>query len=76
MGARARPGVGMTARLTPPEHERSEAVMLAAQWLADESAPPAGVIPVLRAMFNLTPLEATEACAMARRFQVNRKAFG
>ena len=66
----------MKADLTPQEHEHSEAVTLAAQWLADEQPPPAGVIPLLRSRFNLTALEATEACAMARRFRINRRAFG
>lgn len=66
----------MTAALTPPEHERNDAVTLAAQWLADERLPPPGLIPLLRSRFNLTPLEATEACAMARRFRVVRGAFG
>jgi len=66
----------MTAELTAPEHAHSEAVTVAAQWLADEQTPPAGVIPFLRSRFNLTALEACEACAMARRFRINRRAFG
>lgn len=66
----------MTAALTPPEHERNDAVTLAAQWLADERAPVPSVVPRLQSMFGLTPLEATEAEAMARRFFILRRAFG
>lgn len=58
------------------DHQHNEAVILAAQWLADERTPPSGLIPKLQSMFNLTPLEATEACAMARRFRMIRGAFG
>lgn len=66
----------MKADLTPQEHEHSEAVVVAAQWLSEQRDAPAAVIPLLRSRFNLTALEATEACAMARRFRINRRAFG
>lgn len=66
----------MTDSLTPPEHEHNEAVTVAAQWLANERAPVPGVVPKLQSMFGLTPLEATEAEAMARRFFIIRRAFG
>ncbi|MBB5277710.1 hypothetical protein HNR26_003791 [Rhizobium rosettiformans] len=66
----------MRAELTAPEHEHSEGVVMAAQWLCEQPDAPAGVIPLLRSRFNLTALEATEACAMARRFRINRRAFG
>jgi hypothetical protein len=62
--------------LTPPEHEHTEAVLLAAQWLADEQSPPQPIIPSLRSRFGLSAIEATEACAMAQRFRTVRKAFG
>ena len=62
--------------LTPPEHEHSESVILAAQWLADEQSPPQAIIPLMRARFGLSALEATEACALARNYRIVRKAFG
>jgi hypothetical protein len=61
--------------LTPAEHEHSEAVIVAAQWLADQNPAPVPVIPALRSRFDLTAPEACEAAAMARRFRSNRKAF-
>lgn len=66
----------MKAELIAPEHSHSEAITMAAQWLSEQADAPAGVIPLLRSRFNLTALEATEACAMARRFRINRRAFG
>lgn len=62
--------------LAPPEHERSEIVTVAAMWLADEIQPPQPIIPEMRRRFDLTPLQACEAVAMAQRFRINRKAFG
>lgn len=61
--------------LTPPEHEHSAAVEQAAQWLADEQNPPQPIIPELRRRFDLTGLQATEACAMAQRFRIVRRAM-
>ena len=57
---------------TPPD----EMVVQAAMWLADELSPPKPIIPELRRRFSLSPLQATEACALAQRFRTNRKAFG
>jgi hypothetical protein len=62
--------------LFPPEHEHTEAVVLAAQWLADELQPPQPIIPALRQRFNLAALEATEACALAKKYLVYRRAHG
>ncbi|APO74586.1 hypothetical protein AM571_CH01765 [Rhizobium etli 8C-3] len=62
--------------MTGADHENNDSVMQAAQWLADEKDPPRPIIPALRSRFSLSTLEATEACAMAQRFRVNRKAFG
>ncbi|CDZ60457.1 Hypothetical protein NGAL_HAMBI2605_10270 [Neorhizobium galegae bv. orientalis] len=62
--------------LTPPEHEHSAAVEQAAIWLAEEHSPPAPLIPELRRRFDLSALEATEACAMAQRFRMLRRAHG
>lgn len=54
-------------RLTPPEHEHSEAVVMAARWYATQPRDPnrSGVV-ILREHFNLTPLEACEALKLAR----------
>ena len=62
--------------MTGIDHEHSEAVVLAAQWLADQDDPPRPIIPELRRRFPLGAHEACEAAAMARRFRVARKAFG
>ncbi|ACM27532.1 hypothetical protein [Rhizobium rhizogenes] len=62
--------------LTPPEHERTEAVTLAAQWLADELQPPQPIIPILRQRFDLTAMEAIEAAALANRYRICRVAHG
>ena len=62
--------------LTPPEHERSENVVQAAQWLADEQTPPQPVIPHMRERFGLSALEACEAAALANRYRIYRKAHG
>ncbi|MCZ4091675.1 hypothetical protein [Sinorhizobium psoraleae] len=55
-------------------HPDNEAVTLAAQWLADQNPAPRPIIPELRKRFNISALEACEASAMARRFQIYRSA--
>lgn len=62
--------------LTPGEHEHSEAVVLAAQWLSEQPQPPQPVIHVLRQRFALTPVEACEAAALARKYRIARVAHG
>jgi hypothetical protein len=64
------------SEITPPEHQHSAEVERAAIWLADEKSPPHPVVVELRRRFNLSALEASEACAMAQRFRANRVAFG
>ncbi|WP_042778949.1 hypothetical protein [Sinorhizobium fredii] len=54
----------------------NEAVEQAAMWLADERQPPRPIIQTLRNRFGLSALEATEACAMAERFRIYRRAHG
>lgn len=66
----------MNQPLTPPEHEHSEAVTQAAQWLADQHPEPRLAVPELRARFPLSAVEACEAIALARRFRIFRKAHG
>lgn len=63
-----------TGGTTGHSHEHSEAVILAAQWLADERQPPQPIIPHLRQRFGLTALEASEACALARKYRTWRQA--
>ncbi len=60
----------------PPEHSHSAAVEQAAIWLADEQTPSQPIIPELRRRFDLSSLEATEACAIAQRFRMLRRAYG
>lgn len=54
----------------------SEAVLVAAQWLADQVPPPPRAVPVLKGRFNLTALEACQAIALADRFRTYRRAHG
>ncbi|MER8431392.1 hypothetical protein NKH15_13755 [Mesorhizobium caraganae] len=53
----------MSAALTPPEHSHSAAIDQAAQWLATTPPRqrPAPLVPAMREMFNLTPVETCEA---------------
>lgn len=62
--------------LTLPEHEHSAEVERAAMWLSEEKDPPQPVVAELRRRFSLSALEASEACAMAQRFRINRRVFG
>jgi hypothetical protein len=62
--------------LTPPEHERSESVIQAAQWLAEQNPAPQPIIPELRKRFSLSALEACEAAALSNKYRVYRKAHG
>ncbi|MHC2488153.1 hypothetical protein CN068_06895 [Sinorhizobium meliloti] len=62
--------------LTPPEHEHSEAVTLAAQWLADQNPRPRPIVPALKQRFGLTCLQACEAAAMSERFRLYRRVHG
>ena len=62
--------------MTGADHEHSAAVEEAARWLSEQNPEPHPVVPTLRSRFSLTALEACEACAMAQRFRMNRRAFG
>ncbi|MDW9582499.1 hypothetical protein GOB17_23045 [Sinorhizobium meliloti] len=61
--------------MTGTDHEHSESVVVAAQWLADQSDPPHPVVPALRGRFGLSALEACEAAALARKLRTSRQAF-
>jgi len=56
--------------MTGIDHELSALVEVAAQWLADQNPHPRPAIPALQARFGLTPVEACEAVAMARRIEL------
>jgi len=60
--------------MTGTDHEHSESVTIAAQWLADQQDPPQPIIVHLRSRFGLNALEACEAAAQARRYRVVRQA--
>ncbi|MGO4480414.1 MULTISPECIES: hypothetical protein [Rhizobium] len=62
--------------LTPPEHQHSEAVIQAAQWLAEQNPAPQPIIPLIRERFGLSALEACEASALSNRYRIYRKAHG
>ncbi|WP_042778692.1 hypothetical protein [Sinorhizobium fredii] len=53
----------------------NESIVIAAQWLADEIQPQRPIIQTLKSRFGLSALEATEACAMAERFRMIRRAM-
>lgn len=62
--------------MTEPRQINMEpTVTAAAQWVADNQPRP-DIIPHLKAKFSLTSLQAAEACAMAQKFRVLRRAFG
>lgn len=61
--------------MTGADHEHNEAVIVAAQWLADQTPPPHLAVPELRHRFGLTALEACESIAQAQRFRTYRSAF-
>lgn len=61
---------------TPQEHEHNAIVEEAARWLAEQQPRPHPVVSVLRTRFNLTAVEACEACAMADRYRLYRRAHG
>lgn len=62
--------------MTGADHEHSESVIVAAQWLADEKSPPHPVIAHIRQRFGLNAVEACEAAALAQRFRICRRAHG
>lgn len=62
----------MSEASTPAE--QSTVLDKAALWLADQHPEPSQPIPLLRGRFGLSTIQATEACAMARKFRIYRKA--
>lgn len=64
------------ADLTAPEHQHSEAVVQAAQWLSEQDPAPQPIVPALRSRFGLSALEACEAAALSNKYRTFRKAHG
>lgn len=62
--------------MTGADHQHSESVVQAAQWLADEKDPPRPIIPIIRERFGLSALEACEAAALSNRYRILRRAHG
>jgi hypothetical protein len=63
--------------MTGADHEHTEAVVVAAQWYADQAHDPRNpAVPLLRERFGLSPLQACEAIAQAHKYRINRRAFG
>lgn len=58
------------------EPHQNPKVTVAAQWLADQQEPPPQAVPTLKERFELSALEACEACKLAHDFRVNRKVYG
>jgi hypothetical protein len=51
--------------LTCGEHEHSEAVSLAADWLTSQMVTPKPIVPYLIRTFGLTPKQACQATAVS-----------
>ncbi|TBD04223.1 hypothetical protein ELH21_07330 [Rhizobium leguminosarum] len=62
--------------MTGTDHQHSEAVVQAAQWLAEQNPAPQPIIPHIRERFGLSALEACEAAALSTKFRILRKAHG
>jgi hypothetical protein len=62
--------------MTGADHQHSEAVVQAAQWLAEQTVPPSPIVPTLRERFGLSIHEAAEAASLAQQYRVLRRAFG
>lgn len=61
--------------MVPNPAHKDEAVTAAAQWIADQE-PRQDVVPQIKTRFGLTSLQASEACALASKMRVYRKAHG
>jgi hypothetical protein len=63
----------MTERTVP----HSEVIKRAAMWLADRKGDEFGtIIAVVKERFGLSAVEAAQACTLANKFRLNRRAFG
>jgi len=62
--------------MTGTDHEHSEAVIQAAQWLAEQNLTPTPIIPAIKERFGLNAREACEAAALSNKYKVWRRAHG
>ncbi|MFF2320235.1 hypothetical protein ACFVTJ_04195 [Agrobacterium sp. NPDC058088] len=62
--------------MTGADHQHSETVIQAAQWLAEQNPAPTPIVPNLRERFGLSALEACEAAALSNKYKVWRRAHG
>ncbi len=62
--------------MTGADCQHSEAVITAAQWLAEQNPTPAPIIPNLQERFGLSALDACEAAALSNKYKVWRRAHG
>lgn len=60
--------------MTGADHQHSETVVTAAQWLAEQNPNPTPIIPTLRERFGLSALEACEAAALSNKYRIWRQA--
>ncbi|MDJ1632507.1 hypothetical protein [Rhizobium rhizogenes] len=49
-------------------------VTAAAQWLAEQQETPQQVIHLLREKFGITAVQAAQACTLANKFRIARRA--
>ncbi|NTE44171.1 hypothetical protein [Agrobacterium pusense] len=61
--------------MTGADHQHSETVITAAQWLAERNPIPTPIIPNLRERFGLSVLEACEAAALSNKNKIWRRTF-
>jgi hypothetical protein len=61
--------------MTGIDHQNNPAITEAAMWLSEQYPSPAPLILTLHLRFNITPFEATDACALAELFRARRRAF-
>lgn len=62
--------------MTGADHQHSETVVTAAQWLAEQNPNPTPIIPTLRERFGLSALEACEAAALSNKYKIWRREHG
>lgn len=60
--------------MTDADHQHSETVIEAAQWLAEQNPAPTPITPNLRDRFGLSALEACEAAALSNKYRMWRQA--
>lgn len=54
----------------------TQQIEAAALWLSEQSETPQQVIHLLREKFGITAVQAAQALTLAKRYKINRRAFG